>query len=95
MTFDFDKLKRPSGTTRPINPLDIFRSAPALAASPNDLWQGQSKALDNWHANRSSRDIVISLHTGAGKSLVGLLVADTIAYLEHSILVEAFLVMLR
>lgn len=78
MTFDFGKLKRPFGSARPTNPLEVFRSAPALAASPNDLWQGQSKALEAWNEHRKDRDVLISLHTGAGKSLVGLLVAQSL-----------------
>lgn len=76
--FDFDKLSRPSAGTRPVNPIEIFRSVPALAETPNDLWQGQSKALEAWHAARSNRDILISLHTGAGKSIVGLLAAQSL-----------------
>jgi Type III restriction enzyme, res subunit len=80
MTFNFDKLKRPAGTTRPVNPIEIFRSIPALAASPNDLWQGQSKALEAWHDKRKDGDVLISLHTGAGKSLVGLLIAQSLIH---------------
>lgn len=77
-TFDFNSLNRPAAAKRPINPIEIFRSAPALAQTPNDLWQGQSKALELWHANRHLRDTLISLHTGAGKSIVGLLVAQSL-----------------
>jgi superfamily II DNA or RNA helicase len=76
--FDFNRLSRPSARDKPINPVDIFRSIPALAESPNDLWQGQSKALEAWHAQRDKNDVLISLHTGAGKSIVGLLVAQSI-----------------
>lgn len=78
MPFDFNSLNRPASAKRPTNPIEIFRSSPALAETPNDLWQGQSKALEQWHANRASRDTLISLHTGAGKSLVGLLVAQSL-----------------
>src|SRR5262249_20448999 len=76
--FDFDKLSRPTSRTKPINPIEIFRSAPALAETPNDLWQGQSKALESWHTQRARQDILISLHTGAGKCLVGLLAAQSL-----------------
>ena len=76
--FDFNKLSRPSSRTAPINPIEIFRSVPALAETPNDLWQGQSKALEAWHAIRTERDVLISLHTGAGKSIVGLLAAQSL-----------------
>ncbi|TIM96819.1 MAG: DEAD/DEAH box helicase [Mesorhizobium sp.] len=76
--FDFSSLNRPSGASRPTNPVEIFRSAPALAESPNDLWQGQSKALEQWNLARDKKDVLISLHTGAGKSLVGLLIAQSL-----------------
>lgn len=76
--FDFNKLNRPTGGAKPTNPLEIFRSAPALAGSVNDLWQGQSKALESWHSNRTEKDILISLHTGAGKSIVGALAAQSL-----------------
>lgn len=77
-TFDFNSLNRPASAKRPINPIEIFRSAPALAETPNDLWQGQSKALEMWHRGRHLRDTLISLHTGAGKSIVGLLIAQSL-----------------
>ncbi len=76
--FDFDKLSRPTSRARPIDPIEIFRSAPALAETPNDLWRGQSKALESWHGQRTQRDILISLHTGAGKCLVGLLATQSL-----------------
>lgn len=76
--FNFDKLSRPSSRAPPINPVEIFRSVPALAETPNDLWQGQSKALEEWHTARTERDVLISLHTGAGKSIVGLLAAQSL-----------------
>ncbi|AVT75944.1 hypothetical protein RPPS3_18810 [Rhodopseudomonas palustris] len=76
--FDFNQLNRPSAANRPIDPIELFRSVPALVQTPNDLWQGQSKALEDWHAKRSQRDVLISLHTGAGKSIVGLLVAQSL-----------------
>jgi hypothetical protein len=77
-TFDFNKLNRPASSKRPDNPIEIFRTTPALAQTPNDLWQGQSKALEAWHKDRTARDTLISLHTGAGKSLVGLLIAQSL-----------------
>ena len=77
-TFDFNSLNRPASAKRPGNPIEIFRSAPALAETPNDLWQGQSKALEIWHDCRQLRDTLISLHTGAGKSIVGLLIAQSL-----------------
>jgi hypothetical protein len=76
--FDFNKLSRPSQRNRPTNPIEIFRSSPALTGTPNDLWQGQSKALEAWEASRAQKDVLVSLHTGAGKTVVGLLVAQSL-----------------
>lgn len=76
--FDFDKLNRPSAKRAPADPIELFRTAPALVATPNDLWQGQSKALELWHKERTKKDILISLHTGAGKTIVGLLAAQSL-----------------
>lgn len=78
--FDFNKLNRPSAKSRPVNPIEIFRSSPALAETPNDLWQGQSKALERWHVERKAKDALVSLHTGAGKTLVGLLAAQSLVH---------------
>lgn len=76
--FDFNKLNRPSAKSAPTNPIELFRSAPALAETPNDLWQGQSKALERWHESRAKTDVLVSLHTGAGKTIVGLLIAQSL-----------------
>jgi hypothetical protein len=78
--FDFNKLNRPTPGSRDVNPLEIFRKAPALSGTPNDLWQGQSKALEAWHQNRTNNDVLISLHTGAGKTIVGLLAAQSLVH---------------
>jgi tetratricopeptide (TPR) repeat protein len=76
--FNFDKLNRPSAKKAPVDPIELFRTAPALSATPNDLWQGQSKALELWHQQREKKDVLISLHTGAGKTIVGLLAAQSL-----------------
>ena len=44
----------------------------------NDLWLAQGDALREWHENRRERDIGIVLNTGAGKTLVGLLAAQSL-----------------
>lgn len=78
LTFDFDRLQRPTSATKPLSPIEIFRASPSLPNTPNDLWQGQSKALDEWNTHRADHDVLISLHTGAGKSIVGLLIAQSL-----------------
>lgn len=75
---DFSKLKRPSGNIKPLNPVEIFERLPNLPSTPNDLWRGQTEALEEWHKKRKESDILIALNTGAGKTLVGLLIAQSL-----------------
>ncbi len=58
--------------------MKIFEALPSLADTPNDLWRGQYKALSDWHAVRKKNDVLISLNTGAGKTIVGLLIAQSL-----------------
>jgi len=75
---DFSQLKRPARNTKPLDPIAIFERRPSLPNTPNDLWRGQTEALSEWHKNRSKSDVFIALNTGAGKTLVGLLVAQSL-----------------
>lgn len=75
---DFKRLRRPSIIARPTDPEEIFTKLPKLRETPNDLWRGQADALRLWHANRDKTDILISLNTGGGKTIVGLLIAQSI-----------------
>jgi hypothetical protein len=75
---DFSQLKRPYSTTKPQNPIEIFEKLPNLSGTPNDLWRGQTDALEEWHKNRKESDVLITLNTGAGKTLVGLLIAQSL-----------------
>lgn len=73
---DFSKLGTPKATERPADPIKIFERLPNLPGTPNDLWRGQADALIQWNDARDKNDVLISLNTGAGKTLVGLLVAQ-------------------
>ncbi len=75
---DFNKLSRPKSSFTPTDPLEIFAKTPNLKDAPNDLWKGQAEALELWHKNRMADDNVILLNTGAGKSIVGVLVAQSL-----------------
>ena len=74
----FKDLKRPDRSARPVDPEEIFRRLPKLPHTPNDLWIGQGDALRSWHSKRKTADVLISLSTGAGKTLVGLLIAQSL-----------------
>ena len=76
---DFSRINRRIPTSpKPLHPIEIFEKLPNLATTPNDIWRGQNEALTRWHESRTKNDILISLNTGAGKTLVGLLVAQSL-----------------
>jgi hypothetical protein len=77
---DFSKIKR-SDENRgrgPIHPIEIFERLPSLDNSPNDLWRGQAEALETWHKFRTDLDVLIALNTGAGKTIIGLLIGQSL-----------------
>lgn len=78
MAIDFNSLSRPKGNSAPLDPFEIFAKTPNLKDAPNDLWKGQAEALRRWHENRTREDNVILLNTGAGKSIVGILIAQSL-----------------
>lgn len=75
---DFAKLNRPKSKSAPIDPIEIFKRTPNTGGAPNDLWKGQADALNLWHKDRKLQDNLIILNTGAGKSIVGLMSAQSL-----------------
>jgi hypothetical protein len=75
---DFSQLVTKTKKVLPVDPIKLFESLPSLDGTPNDLWRGQAEALIKWHKLREKRDVLISLNTGAGKTIVGLLVAQSL-----------------
>ena len=74
---DINKLRRSKAQTAPIDPIQIFKRLPK-PPHINDLWESQSNALTKWDGRRSEKDLVIKLNTGGGKTLVGLLIAQSL-----------------
>ncbi len=74
---DFNKLAASKGKPKPINPRDIFNSLPKPPGI-NDLYASQAEVLDAWFPRRTERDVVVKLHTGGGKTLVALLMAQSV-----------------
>jgi replicative superfamily II helicase len=74
---DFDKLRQQRTRAAAIDPLEIFRRLPKPAGI-DDLWSSQAEALKQWFARRPEKDLIIKLNTGGGKTLVGLLIAQSI-----------------
>ena len=77
MSFDFSKLKPQAKEQRLTDPIALFQRLRVTDTSINDLWLAQGDALRGWNDNRKEADISISLNTGAGKTLVGLLIGQT------------------
>ncbi len=73
---DFEKLRTKKKKTKAIEPSEIFRRLPKPPGI-NDLYTSQAEVLQTWFARRKERDVVLKLHTGGGKTLVGLLVAQS------------------
>ena len=73
---DFKKLREKKVGAAVIDPVDIFRRLPKPPGI-NDLYTSQAEVLSAWFARRDERDLVLKLHTGGGKTLVGLLIAQS------------------
>ena len=63
--------------SRLITPDDIFNSL-TLRGDVEGIWATQAEALREWHQHRHESDVSIEMSTGGGKTLVGLLVAQSI-----------------
>lgn len=74
---DFKKLAAGKSKPKPINPREIFNSLPKPPGI-NDLYASQAEVLDAWFPRRADRDVVVKLHTGGGKTLVALLMAQSV-----------------
>ena len=82
MSFDIDFSRIPahSQQTKPIHPIDLFQASAVTDKSINDLWLAQGDALREWHEHRDDKDVAVVLNTGAGKTLVGLLIAQSLVH---------------
>jgi hypothetical protein len=74
--FKFGDLKKPGSGDRPTKPKDIFSQRPSGTSGIKELWQGQAYALEKWWEVREKSSL-ISMYTGAGKTLVGVLIAQS------------------
>ena len=78
MTFDPSKISlRTTRRSKETDPEKIFESL-TLRGTVENLWSPQATALRDWHRQRGAADVVIEMNTGGGKTLVGLLVAQSL-----------------
>lgn len=89
MNFDFSKLKPQTRDSREVDPIALFRSLRVSDTSINDLWLAQGDALREWNTRRAESDVSIALNTGAGKTLVGLLIGQSLVNELRSLVVYA------
>lgn len=75
---DFRKLREERKPANPIDPVDIFRALPK-PGRVRDLYTTQHDVLTEWfkRSQEGRKDIVIKLPTGGGKTLVNLLIAQS------------------
>lgn len=77
MNFDLGKIARSAagGTPALLHPRDVFNALPTKPDGYEYLRGPQEQVLDAWFTRRPTRDLVIKMNTGGGKTIVGLLVA--------------------
>src|SRR4051812_35265314 len=78
MPINFDDIAPTRAASRPTDPIALFQSLSVTDPMINDLWLAQGDALRAWDKARSAQDVASVLNTGAGKTLVGLLAAQSL-----------------
>ena len=72
---DFSKKITISNTTKKVNPVEIY-STLDRKSNVGPLRPIQERVLNKWYNERKdNKDVIVKLHTGAGKTLIGLLMA--------------------
>ena len=73
---DFGSLGSSGGPSSEEDPRKIFNSL-VKPEGVNELYASQGDVLERWFGSRTQADRIIKLPTGGGKSLVGLLIAQS------------------
>lgn len=73
---DFKQMLAGKAKPLPQHPRDIFNALPRPPGI-NELYVSQAEVLDSWFHRRAEQDLVVKLHTGGGKTLVALLMAQS------------------
>ncbi len=74
---DFRKKLGSTSGKQPLDPLDIYARLDR-ASDKGELRRPQEAVLREWHSHaRDRKDIVVKLHTGQGKTLIGLIILQS------------------
>jgi replicative superfamily II helicase len=74
---DFNKLVKKKQEKQPIDPLQLYETLDR-ASDKGELRKAQTALLSDWHKSlRGQRDVIVKLHTGQGKTLIGLLILQS------------------
>ena len=72
---DFSKRLSKSAKIKKVNPVEIYDTLDR-SSEAGQLRPTQIRVLNKWYTDKkNSRDLIVKLHTGAGKTLIGLLMA--------------------
>ncbi len=75
---DFNKLLGKTQQSKIINPIEIFNNLDKEGDRVY-LWPGQKLVLELWYeTHRLKKDTIVKLHTGQGKTLIGLLMLQSL-----------------
>jgi Helicase C-terminal domain len=75
---DFGKLLAARSTTAPIEPSVLYEGLPNKAPNYGYLRLVQGQVLEQWHHRRDTRDLVIKVNTGGGKTIDGLVILQSL-----------------
>ncbi len=75
--FNFSKKLHDGHGKKNDNPIEIYETLDR-ASDKGPLRLSQTNVLENWYDNfRDKKDVILKLHTGAGKTLIGLLILQS------------------
>lgn len=77
MTFDFSALGTTKSAKTLTNPRQLFEALPTRAEQYEFLRDPQGQVLEGWYGRKDERDLVIKMNTGAGKTIIGLLICQS------------------
>ena len=75
---DFSKRLNKKKIEKKVNPIDIYETVDRKSDT-GPLRPAQTEILESWYNQRKEeRDLIVKLHTGEGKTLVGLLILQSV-----------------